>query len=67
MTLTGSSGNATIDTTGGNIGLAGVVSGSGGLVKVGSGTLILSAANTYVGPTTVAAGRWRSTVRSPAR
>ena len=57
MTLTGSSGNATIDTTGGNIGLAGVVSGSGGLVKVGSGTLILSAANTYVGPTTVAAGR----------
>ena len=35
---------------------AGVVSGTGALDQLGSGTLVLSGANTYSGPTTVAAG-----------
>ncbi len=49
MTLTGNGGDATIDTTGGNIALSGVLSGSGGLTKVGPNTLTLSAANTFSG------------------
>lgn len=36
--------------------LSGILSGSGELVKTGSGTLILSAANTYAGATTVKDG-----------
>lgn len=36
--------------------LTGVISGSGGLVKDGSGTLTLSGANTYIGSTVVTAG-----------
>ena len=41
----------------GNTTLAGVLgNGSGGLSKTGAGTLTLSAANTYTGTTTVAAG-----------
>lgn len=35
---------------------SGVISGAGGLTKVGAGRLSLSAPNTYVGPTTVASG-----------
>ena len=34
----------------------GVITGSGSLSKIGSGTLVLSGSNTYTGPTTVAAG-----------
>ena len=40
----------------GNTDFAGVISGSGGLVKQGSGSLSLSGANRYSGATTVAAG-----------
>ncbi|MEH3103216.1 MAG: autotransporter-associated beta strand repeat-containing protein [Sphingomonas phyllosphaerae] len=35
---------------------AGSISGGGGLIKVGSGTLTLTGANTYAGPTQVAGG-----------
>ncbi len=56
MTLSGSGGNATIDTTGGNISLTGVLSGSGGLNKVGTGGLSLAGSNTYTGTTAIQAG-----------
>lgn len=46
----------TIDTQGFNASLSGVLSGSGGLAKAGSGTLTLSAAETYSGPTQIGAG-----------
>ncbi len=38
------------------VGFSGVVQGTGGLVKNGSGTLILTGANTYTGSTAVSAG-----------
>ena len=57
MTLSGSGGDATIDTAGYSVLCAGILSGSGGLIKTGSGTLTLSAGtNTYSGITTVNAG-----------
>jgi autotransporter-associated beta strand protein len=56
MNLSGIGGPATVDTSGGNIGLSGNLSGSGGLTEVGSGLLILSGSNTYTGGTTVEAG-----------
>ena len=49
ITLTfGDSGNDTI---------SGIISGDGSLTKAGSGTLTLSAANTYTGDTTISAGK----------
>ena len=56
MTLTSNGGNGTVDTTSGSIALSGILSGSGGLNKVGPGTLTLAGANTYSGTTTIAAG-----------
>ncbi len=46
----------TLNTNGNNVQLASVISGSGSLIKAGSGTLTLSANNTYTGGTTISAG-----------
>lgn len=56
ITLTGIGGNATVNTNGHAVSLSGILSGSGGLQKTGSGTLTLSGANTYYGMTIVAGG-----------
>ncbi len=56
MTLTGDVGNANIDTAGYMVALSSVLSGTGGLNKLGTGTLTLSALNTYGGDTTVNGG-----------
>ena len=46
----------TFDTNGNMLTLAGFLSGPGGLQKIGAGTLTVTAANTYLGNTTVDAG-----------
>jgi autotransporter-associated beta strand protein len=56
MTLTGDGGDANIDTAGYTVTLSGVLSGSGGLDKLGSGTLMLSGKEAYAGNTTVTGG-----------
>jgi autotransporter-associated beta strand protein len=56
MNMSGVGGPGIVDTTGGNIQLSGLLSGTGGLVKVGTGTLILTGADSYSGMTTVKAG-----------
>ncbi|OKO77073.1 hypothetical protein AC630_21500 [Bradyrhizobium sp. AS23.2] len=52
-------GGATFDTNGNNVALASALSGTGGLTKIGLGTLTLSAANTYTGGTIVSDGALR--------
>ncbi|CAN5589595.1 hypothetical protein BH09VER1_BH09VER1_40860 [soil metagenome] len=47
---------AAIDSNGHTIGISSVLTGTGGLSKLGEGTLVLSAANTYTGNTDVTAG-----------
>jgi autotransporter-associated beta strand protein len=49
-------GLGTIDTTGGNINFEGLLGGSGGLTKVGPGTLTIGGSNSYLGGTTIDAG-----------
>jgi len=49
-------GDRTFNVSAGSITLGGVVSGSSGLTKIGTGTLILSTSNTYSSFTTVSAG-----------
>jgi autotransporter-associated beta strand protein len=56
MTLTGIGGDANVDTAGCAVTFSGPLSGSGGLNKLGSNTLTLSAANTYIGDTAVSGG-----------
>ncbi|MDR1010935.1 MAG: autotransporter-associated beta strand repeat-containing protein [Opitutaceae bacterium] len=45
-----------VDTQAGNATLAGIISGAGGITKIGGGTLALNAANTFTGVTTLSAG-----------
>ena len=56
MTLTGTNGNITFDTVGGDISLTGALSGVGGLNKDSAGTMVLTGTNTYAGTTTIDAG-----------
>lgn len=51
---------ARLDTNGFNVTLDTLLSGSGGLIKLGTGTLITTAGNTYTGGTIVEAGILRS-------
>jgi len=56
MTLTGNNGDVTFDTAANNITLSGSLSGPGGLVVAGGGTVDLGSANSYTGQTLVSAG-----------
>ena len=47
---------STLDTNGLNATWSGVLSGTGAFTKIGNGTLTLSGANTYTGPTTITNG-----------
>jgi len=56
MNMSGMGGPGAVDTTGGNIGLSGNLTGMGGLTKIGAGTLTLAASNGYTGTTLVSGG-----------
>jgi autotransporter-associated beta strand protein len=55
-TLTLGANTLTVGTSTGSTTFAGVISGSGGLIKDGASTQILTGANTYTGTTTISAG-----------
>jgi autotransporter-associated beta strand protein len=57
--VTLNAGGGTLDTNGNSATLAGVIGGSGGLAKIGDGTLVLAGANSYSGGTTLAGGTLR--------
>ncbi|MCW1887639.1 immunoglobulin domain-containing protein [Luteolibacter flavescens] len=54
--LTGTNGNTTFDTSTHTVRLSGIIDGAGGIVKNGTGTLVLNGFNGYNGPTQVTAG-----------
>src|SRR5262249_32317743 len=54
-----SAGGGTVDTNGNSATLGGTISGVGGLTKLGAGTLVLLAANTFSGGTMLAVGTLR--------
>jgi autotransporter-associated beta strand protein len=54
--VTLNAGGGTFDTNGNNATLAGAIGGTGGLTKIGGGTLTLSGANAYTGATTINGG-----------
>ncbi len=56
ITLSTSGGNAIFDTNGNALALAGPLSGPGGLIVAGSGTLTLGVSNNYTGATLVSNG-----------
>lgn len=56
MNLTNLNGSVTFDTAANNITLSGALTGNGGLIKIGSGTLEISGANNYTGNTVVNEG-----------
>lgn len=56
MTLTGTNGNVVVDTTNLTITVTGVLSGTGGLNKVGSGLLMLQGNNTFTGAAAITNG-----------
>ena len=65
-TVAGNGRLLTLDGTGASGLISGVISGSGGLTKTGSGTWTLSGANTFFGPVTVSAGILKAGVASAA-
>jgi fibronectin-binding autotransporter adhesin len=56
MTLTNLNGSVTFDSAGKALTLTGILSGNGGLVKAGEGSLTLTAVNSYSGATAVNGG-----------
>ena len=56
ITLSGLGGNSNIDTANYSFSISGILTGPGGLNKLGTGKLTLSASNTYSGSTTITAG-----------
>ncbi len=56
LTLTGEGGNTVFETAGNSAALSGTLSGAGGLVKAGAGTLTLGGVNSFTGGMSVAGG-----------